>query len=135
MAYRGCAGVERLFTENARYRRSPYEESEVGLEAIKAFWLADAGETFDVRAAPVAGDGHAAVVRLDLSYHDPVQQEYRGLWVPAVRRRRSGQRLRGMGLLAGQALHGRRGMTRQIRLSVSGSGPSKYCSMTSLKIT
>jgi hypothetical protein len=67
MAYRGCAGVERLFIENAHYRQSPYEESEVGLEAIKAFWLVDAGETFDVRAAPVAVDGHAAVVRLDLS--------------------------------------------------------------------
>jgi hypothetical protein len=120
MAYRGCAGVERLFTENARYRRSPYEESEVGLEAIKAFWLADAGETFDVRAAPVAVDGHAAVVRLDLSYHDPVQQEYRGLWVPAVRRRRSGQRLRG--LLAGQALPGRRGMTVRFASPSPGQG-------------
>jgi ketosteroid isomerase-like protein len=74
-------GVERLFTEDACYRRSPYEASEVGHEAIKAFWLADAGETFDVKAAPVAVDGHAAVVRLDVSYHDPVQQEYRDLWV------------------------------------------------------
>ena len=122
MAYRGCAGIERLFTENARYRRSPYVESEVGLEAIKAFWLADAGETFDVKAAPVAVDGHAAVVRLDLSYHDPVPQEYRGLWVPAVRRRRSGQRLRGMGLLAGQALPGRRGMTVRFASPSPGRG-------------
>ena len=42
-------GVERLFTEEAHYRRSPYEKSEVGHEAIKAFWLADAGETFAAR--------------------------------------------------------------------------------------
>jgi ketosteroid isomerase-like protein len=31
-------GVERLFTEDARYRRSPHEKSDVGHDAIKAFW-------------------------------------------------------------------------------------------------
>ena len=74
-------GVERLFTEDARYRRSPYEKSAVGHDAIKAFWLADAGASFAVRAVPVAVDGHAAVVRLDVSYGDPTPQEYRDLWV------------------------------------------------------
>ena len=74
-------GVERLFTEDAHYRRSPYEVSEVGHEAIKAFWLADAGEIFVVTAAPVAVDGQAAVVRVNVSYGDPVQQEYRDLWL------------------------------------------------------
>ena len=58
-------GVERLFTEDAHYRRSPYEKSEVGHDAIKAFWLADAGEIFVVGAAPVAVDGQAAVVRVN----------------------------------------------------------------------
>jgi hypothetical protein len=134
MAYRGCAGVERLFTENARYRRSPYEESEVGLEAIKAFWLADAGETFDVRAAPVAVDGHAAVVRLDLSYHDPVQQEY-GTSGCCSSQTTVGSATSRNGS-TGRASPTRLARNdRQIRLSVSGSGPSKYCSMTSLKIT
>jgi ketosteroid isomerase-like protein len=74
-------GVERLFTEDARYRRSPYEKSNVGHDAIKAFWLADAGESFAVRAVPVAVDGQSAVVRLDVAYGDPAQQEYRDLWV------------------------------------------------------
>lgn len=74
-------GVERLFTEDAHYRRSPYEKSEVGHDAIKAFWLADAGEIFVVTAAPVAVDGQAAVVRVNVSYGDPVQQEYRDLWL------------------------------------------------------
>ena len=67
-------GVERLFTDDVRYRRSPYEESEVGHDAVKAFWLDDAGETFAV-------EGHSAVVRLDVAYGDPAQQEYRDLWV------------------------------------------------------
>jgi len=40
--------VEHLFTSDARYRASPYEESEVGHETIKAFWLEDEGETFTV---------------------------------------------------------------------------------------
>jgi ketosteroid isomerase-like protein len=74
-------GVERLFTDDVRYRRSPYEESEVGHDAVKAFWLDDAGETFAVRAMPVAVEGHSAVVRLDVAYGEPAQQEYRDLWV------------------------------------------------------
>ena len=44
-------GVERRFTEDARYRRSPDEKSDVGHDAIKAFWLADAGETFAVKTS------------------------------------------------------------------------------------
>src|SRR5215211_4968479 len=55
-------GVERLFTDDVRYRSSPYEKSEVGHDAVKAFWLDDAGETFAVHATPVAVEGHTAVV-------------------------------------------------------------------------
>jgi hypothetical protein len=39
-------GVERLFTADARYRRSPYEKSEVGHDPINAFWLADPIKAF-----------------------------------------------------------------------------------------
>jgi hypothetical protein len=73
--------VERLFTEHARYRKSPYEESEVGHDAIKAFWLEDAGEVFTAVAEPVAVEGRQAVVRLEVRYGDPVEQEYRDLWI------------------------------------------------------
>jgi SnoaL-like domain len=75
------AGVAELFTEDARYRRSPYSGSEVGLAAIRAFWTEDAGEVFTVRAEPVAVEGRDAVVRLEVRYGDPVRQEYRDLWV------------------------------------------------------
>src|ERR1700712_4332635 len=72
--------VEALFTEDAAYRASPYEESEIGHEAIKALWLSDAGQTFTVRAEPVAVQGLTAVVRLEVGYQSP-PQEYRDLWV------------------------------------------------------
>ncbi len=75
------SGVTRLFTEDASYRRSPYEESKVGHAEIQAFWLNDERRTFSVTAEPVAVEGRDAVVRLDLRYGDPVAQEYRDLWV------------------------------------------------------
>ncbi len=73
--------VEQLFTEDAHYRPSPYEESEIGHDAIKAFWLDDEGTEFTVDAAPVAVEGRHAVVRLEVHYGDPVHQEYRDLWL------------------------------------------------------
>ena len=74
-------GVELLFTEDARYRASPYEEAEVGHDAIKDFWLDDDDTTFAAQASIVAVDGDTAVVRVEVAYGDPVTQEYRDLWV------------------------------------------------------
>jgi ketosteroid isomerase-like protein len=73
--------VAELFTEDARYRPSPYEEAEVGHAAIRAFWLDDEGQTFSVRAEPLAVESRVAVIRLEVRYGDPVRQEYRDLWV------------------------------------------------------
>ncbi len=73
--------VERLFTEDARYRRSPYERSEVGHAAIRAFWLEDDGQQFTMSAHPIAVENHDAVVRLEVRYGEPVHREYRDLWV------------------------------------------------------
>lgn len=72
--------VARLYTEDARYRRSPYEPPEVGHAAIQAIW-ADDELTFTVDAQPVAVEGDTAVVRLHVRYGDPITQEYRDLWV------------------------------------------------------
>jgi hypothetical protein len=74
-------GVERLFTEDAQYRTSPYEAPEVGHDAIKAFWLDDAGEVFTAVAEPFAVEGQQAVVRVEVRYGEPVRQEYRDLWL------------------------------------------------------
>ena len=73
-------GVERLFTEGAGYRTSPYEQPMVGHAAIQAYWLEDE-KVFTVRASPVAVEGRNAVVRLEVRYGDPVHQEYRDLWL------------------------------------------------------
>src|SRR5262249_2673017 len=73
--------VAELFTEDARYLPSPYEEPKVGHAAIRDVWLEEEDETFAVRAEPVAVDGRAAVVRLEVRYGEPLRQEYRDLWV------------------------------------------------------
>ena len=75
------AAVALLFTEDARYRRSPYEASEVGHARIREFWRVDEGRTFTVAAQPVAVEERTAVVRLEVRYGDPEPQEYRDLWV------------------------------------------------------
>jgi len=74
-------GIGRLFTEDAAYRRSPYAEPDVGHDGIRAFWRDDDGRAFTVQAEPVAVDGRVAVVRLAVRYLEPVDQEYRDLWV------------------------------------------------------
>lgn len=74
-------GVRTLFTEDARYRPSPYGESEVGHDAIQAFWLDDEGQTFTVESEPVAVEGRTAVVRLTVVYGEPARQEYADLWL------------------------------------------------------
>jgi ketosteroid isomerase-like protein len=70
-----------LFTEDAAYRPSPYEPSELGLDAIKEFWANDAGKTFVMAARVVAVDGDVAVVRVDVQYLTPTEQEYRDVWL------------------------------------------------------
>ena len=73
--------IAELFSEDARYYTSPDAEAAVGHAAIGALWLRDQGETFTVRAEPVAVEGHDAVVGLHVRYGDPVRQQYRDLWV------------------------------------------------------
>jgi hypothetical protein len=53
-----------LFSEDARYYYSPYQEPVVGREAIVASWLEDADTpgTYDAHYAPIAIDGLTAVV-------------------------------------------------------------------------
>ena len=73
--------VEQLFSDDASYRPSPYEDSMVGHAAIKDFWLDDDDDVFTMHASPVAVEGRDAVVRVLVEYGDPVRQEYRDLWV------------------------------------------------------
>jgi len=82
-AWRGgdLDAVARLFTEGARYWPSPCEPPEIGLAAIRKFWLDDAGKTFTMSSDVEAVDGRTAVVRVHVDYGPPNQQHYRNLWV------------------------------------------------------
>ena len=76
------SAVADLFTEDATYLRSPYDEDPLrGHDAIRGFWTADEGATFTVAAEPVAVEGDSAVVRLEVRYTGSEEQEYRDLWV------------------------------------------------------
>lgn len=87
-AYEGAwrtAGTEtlaELFTEDATYRMSPYEEPARGLAAIAELWereRAGHNERFEMGYRVVAVDGDTAVAQIEVAYGDG--SEYRDLWV------------------------------------------------------
>jgi ketosteroid isomerase-like protein len=79
------AGVEtlrELFTEDASYRMSPYEEPERGLAAIGALWERERDgpdEKFAMTHEVVVVDGDTAVARIEVDYASGA--EYRDLWL------------------------------------------------------
>jgi ketosteroid isomerase-like protein len=80
----GTKGLADLFTEDATYLQSPYEQPVTGLDAIGRMWERERegpGEIFTLATDIVAVDGQVAVVRAEVSYGDPPTQEYRDLWV------------------------------------------------------
>jgi ketosteroid isomerase-like protein len=73
-----------LFTEDASYRQGPYWTPVVGLPAIARMWEEQRkgpDEVFQMTSEIVAVEGNTAVVRLEVRYGDPVDQEYRDLWI------------------------------------------------------
>jgi SnoaL-like domain len=78
----GTGPLAELFTEDASYRMSPYEEPVVGLAAIGALWERERvgpEEGFEMSHEIVAVDGGTAVVRLEVRYE--AGAEYRDLWL------------------------------------------------------
>jgi ketosteroid isomerase-like protein len=77
-------GLAALFTADATYLHSPYEQPVVGLHAIRQMWDEDrdgADEIFTLASDVLAVEGDTAVVRAEVQYGDPVRQEYRDLWI------------------------------------------------------
>jgi hypothetical protein len=73
-----------LFTADATYAHSPYEEPVVGLHAISKMWDDDRDgpeEVFTLSSEVIAVEGDMAVVRAEVRYGDPAHQEYRDLWL------------------------------------------------------
>jgi SnoaL-like domain len=78
----GTGLLGELFTEDASYRMSPYEEPERGLAAIGALWERERegpDERFTMTHEVVAVEGDTAVARIEVGYASGA--EYRDLWL------------------------------------------------------
>jgi uncharacterized protein (TIGR02246 family) len=73
-----------LFSPDASYLQSPYEQPVTGLAAIAQMWEAERegpDEVFTLATQIIAVDGPTAVVRAEVRYGQPLTQEYRDLWI------------------------------------------------------
>jgi hypothetical protein len=80
----GVAGLADLFTPDAFYSQGPYRDPVVGLDAIGRMWDAQRDgpdEIFSMSAEIVAVDGSTAVIRVAVTYGEPVDSEYLDLWI------------------------------------------------------
>ena len=80
----GTNGLSALFTADATYLHSPYEEPVVGIHAIRKMWDDDRDgpdEVFTLSTEIVAVEGDTAVVRAEVQNGEPIRQEYRDLWL------------------------------------------------------
>ncbi len=80
----GTESLRELFTEDATYRMSPYEEPAAGIAAIAELWERERkgpDEPFEMRHAIVAVEGDTAVVRVEVQYGGPERLQYRDLWI------------------------------------------------------
>lgn len=80
----GTETLATVFTAGATYRQGPYREPIIGLPAIARMWEDERDgpdEEFQMATEVVAVEGDTAVVRVEVRYGTPVDQEYRDLWV------------------------------------------------------
>jgi ketosteroid isomerase-like protein len=80
----GTEELSALFTTDATYLHSPYEEPVVGIDAIGRMWDKDRdgpNEVFTLSTEIVAVEGDTAVVRAEVLYEQPARQEYRDVWI------------------------------------------------------
>ena len=79
----GTDRVAELFAPDAVYRQGPYRDDVIGLGAIAAMWDEERpeGEEFEMVHEIVAVEGSVAVVRVQVNYSAPREQEWRDLWI------------------------------------------------------
>jgi hypothetical protein len=81
----GTEALKELFTEDATYRLSPYQEPEAGLAAIGVMWereRAGPDEPFEMISEVFAVDGDRAVASVEVRYADPARpEEFRDIWL------------------------------------------------------
>ena len=80
----GTDWLEYLFAPEATYSMEPFEPPVTGLDAIAALWereRASHDEVFRMESEIVAVEGDTGVVRVEVTYGDPVDRHYRDLWI------------------------------------------------------
>jgi hypothetical protein len=80
----GTEALAELFAPDATYQTAPYERPCVGLARISELWEREReghDEVFTMGRDIVAVEGHTGVVRVHVWYGDPVEDEYRDLWI------------------------------------------------------
>jgi hypothetical protein len=80
----GTDALGDLFEPEATYSPGPYDEPVTGLDAIAEFWDEERtgpDERFELTSELVALDGNIAVARVEVHYREPLEREYRDLWV------------------------------------------------------
>ena len=78
----GTDGLAELFTEDATYRPSPWEDPRRGLADIATFWEAERDgpdETFTMTSQVVAVDGEVGVARVEVTYGNG--DRWRDIWI------------------------------------------------------
>jgi hypothetical protein len=80
----GTESLRELFGDDAYYSTGPYERPHLGLDAIARMWEAERlgpEEAFEMHSEIVALEGDTGVVRVEVRYGPPKEQEYRDLWI------------------------------------------------------
>jgi hypothetical protein len=80
----GTAALATIFTPEASYLLGPYQEPIIGLPAMARMWEDERDgpdEVFQMTSEVVAVEGDTAVVRVQVRYGDPVDREFRDLWI------------------------------------------------------
>jgi SnoaL-like domain len=80
----GTDGLADLFTRDATYRTTPFDERHRGLAAIADLWEAERegpDEAFTLWSEVVAVEGETGVVRCEVAYGEPQRRLYRDLWI------------------------------------------------------
>jgi ketosteroid isomerase-like protein len=73
-----------LFTDDATYSMTPFEDTHRGLAAIAKLWEAERqgpGEEFTMQSEVVAVEGDTGVVRCEVFYGEPHNRLFRDLWI------------------------------------------------------
>ena len=80
----GTQVLATIFTAQASYLQGPFQKPIIGLPAIARMWEDErdgSGEVFQMTSEVIAVEADTAVARVEVRYGDPVDQEYRDLWI------------------------------------------------------